>query len=222
VKKVKTIGKMEYKKLLTACSELKEFRDYRMDDYILILFNTVLDFQMKSPAVCSAEVYYKDNHWSEIRTHADLKCVIAKFPNTKKSNTLLANYLWNNNHWSRAKLLRELIAYFEIQNVRGYKSLLRWIDTATFDDIKGKVQAKESTNGRVLHSIGPVLFEWLRLRLGKQTIKADVHVKNFIQQTIGYLPTVGECISTLMSISKEMAVKPRELDAAIWHHMSGY
>ena len=44
----------DYKKLFQECRTLEEFRDYRMYDYISILFNTVLDFQMKSPAVTKA------------------------------------------------------------------------------------------------------------------------------------------------------------------------
>ena len=216
------IGNKDYKKLIKACGKLTEFRDYRMDDYISILFNTVLDFQLKTPTVVKADEYYTQNLWSKIRTHADLKRVLNAYPNTKKSNTLLANYLWNNNLWSRAKFLRELVAFFELKNVRGYKSLLRWIKTAKFEDVKGKIRINISANGPILHSIGPVLFEWWRLRLGKKTIKADVHVKKFVQQSLGYLPTSGEIISVLICISKKMRVKPRELDAAIWHYMSGY
>ena len=122
------------------------------------------------PVLGKAVDYYENNNWSAIRSHADLRRIIAKYPNTKKSNTLLANYLWDNNHWSRAKLLRELVKYFESQNIRGFKSLKRWIKTAQFEDIEGLVQVRDSKTGKVIHSIGPVLFEWLRLRLGEKTV----------------------------------------------------
>ncbi len=216
------ISKKDYNNLLKACKNLTEFRDYRMDDYISIMFNTVLDFQMKTPAVVKADEYYKENNWSKIRTHADLKQVLAKFPNTQKSNTLLANYLWDNNLWTRAKLLRQLVKYFESQNVRGYKSLLKWIKKASYEDVEGQIQVRDSKTRRVIHSIGPVLFEWLRLRLGKKTVKADVHVNNFLVKILGYLPNPNKTKSLLIEIAKEMEVEPRELDAAIWHYMSGY
>jgi len=73
-----------------------------------------------------------------------------------------------------------------------------------------------------MHSIGPVLFEWLRLKLGEDTVKADVWVKRFMQGTLGYLPPNEVIIRTLIKVAGDVGVEPRELDAAIWHHMSGY
>lgn len=216
------IPESDYIKLLEECKTLTEFRDYRMHDYISILFNTVLDFQMKSPSVAKAFDYYTNNNWSAIRTHADLKTILAEYPNTKKSNTLLANYLWNNNHWSRAKLLRELVKFFENQNVRGFKSLKKWVKTAQFEDVEGLVQVRDNKTGKVIHSIGPVLFEWLRLRLGEKTVKADVHVKNFVSETLGYSLSHNTIVSVLTKVANDMNVAPRELDAAIWHRMSDY
>lgn len=216
------ISESEYKKLLEECKTLTEFRDYRMYDYISILFNTVLDFQMKSPSVAKAVGHYENNHWSSIRTHADLKRILTEYPNTKKSNTLLANYLWDNNHWSRVKLLRELVKYLERHNIKGYKSLKKWIKTAQYEDIEGQVQVRNNKTGKVIHSIGPVLFEWLRLRLGEKTVKADVHVKNFVSETLGYSLNHNAIVSVLVRVASDMNVEPRELDAAIWHRMSDY
>lgn len=216
------IKKEDYEKVLEKCAVLTEFRDYRMYDYISILLNTVLDFQMKSPAVAKAFNHYRENNWSKIRTHSELKRFLQNYPNTKKSNTHLANDLWGNNHWTRAKLLRSLVNFFESQNIRGYKSLKNWIKVARFDDVEAQVRVIDSKTGKVIHSIGPVLFEWLRLRLGEKTVKADVHIKNFIQDTIGYIPAHEDIIFLLKKIANEISVEPRELDAAIWHHMSGY
>lgn len=212
----------EYGKILSACKKLKDFKDYRMYDYICILFNTVLDFQMKTPVVAKAFKHYRENHWKSIRTHSDLKRVIDKYPNTKKCNTILANHLWGNNHWSRAKLLRSLLTFFESKNIRGFKSLKKWIRAATFEDIKSEVRVIDKKTDRVIHSIGPVLFEWLRLRLGEKTIKADIHIKKFIKEQIGRVPKDNKIIACLITVAETLDVEPRELDAAIWHHMSGY
>lgn len=212
----------EYEKILKACQGLEKFYDYRMYDYVCILFNTVLDFQMKTPAVAKAFKHYQVNHWRKIRSHADLKNVTDTYPNTKKGNTLLANHLWGNNHWSRAKLLRTLLNFFESKKIRGFKSLKKWVATAKFEDIEGEVRVIDRKTGRIIHSIGPVLFQWLRLRLGEKTIKADVHIKKFLKQQIGRVPNDSDIISSLISVAEAMEVEPRELDAAIWHHMSGY
>ena len=216
------ISESDYNNLLEECKTLTEFRDYRMYDYISILFNTVLDFQMKSPSVAKAVDYYENNNRSKIRKNADIKRILSEYPNTRKSNTRLANYLWNNNHWSRAKLLRELVKFFEDQNIRGFKSLKKWIKTAQFEDIEGLVQVRDNKTGKVIHSIGPVLFEWLRLRLGEKTVKADVHVKNFVSETLGYSLNHNVIVEVLIIVAKDMNVEPRELDAAIWHRMSDY
>ncbi|WP_211831185.1 hypothetical protein [Kistimonas asteriae] len=216
------MNKKELRTLQSACSKLDQFNDYRMHDYICILMNTVLDFQMQTPVVQRAYEHYINNRRSEIRSHSDLQRLLSKYPNTLKSNTRLAQYLWGTNHWSRVKLLRELVKFFEAENVRGYKSLKKWIDKSTFENIQGKVVVRDKDTGKVIHSIGPVLFEWLRLRLGKDTIKADVHVKRFMEKVLGYTPSSDIIISSLIEVSRNIGVKPRELDAAIWHEMSGY
>lgn len=216
------VSERDYNTLLEECKTLTEFRDYRMYDYISILFNTVLDFQMKSPAVSKAVNYYENNNWSKIRSHADIRRILSEYPNTRKSNTRLANYLWNNNHWSRVMLLRELVKFFESQNIRGFGSLKKWIKTAQFEDIEGLVQVRDNKTGKVIHSIGPVLFEWLRLRLGEKTVKADVHVKYFISETLGFALHHNVIVEVLKKVARDMNVEPRELDAAIWHRMSDY
>ena len=218
----RTISESDYNILLEECKILTEFRDYRMYDYISILFNTVLDFQMKSPSVSKAVKYYENNNWSKIRTHADIKRILSEYPNTRKSNTRLANYLWNNNHWSRVRLLRELVKFFESQNIRGSKSLKKWIQTAQFEDIERLIQVRDNKTGKVIHSIGPVLFEGLRLRLGERTVKADVHVKNFVCEAIGYSLHHSVIVEVLKKVASDMKVEPRELDAAIWHRMNDY
>ena len=110
----------------------------------------------------------------------------------------------------------------EANNIRGFKSLKKWISTANYEDIEGQVQVVNTKTGNVIHSIGPVLFEWLRLRLGEKTIKADVHVKNFVKSVLGYTPNHIATKDVLVRIADDLGVEPRELDAAIWHRMSNY
>ena len=55
----------ELKKLHPECGKLPEGKDYQVDDYILNLFLTVLDFQMKSEVVESALDFYKEWKWGQ-------------------------------------------------------------------------------------------------------------------------------------------------------------
>jgi hypothetical protein len=115
------LTKREVQKLRTECNKLEDGPDYRVNDYVTNLLNTVLDFQMKVRPLSTAMEYYEENHG--YRTHKKLKSFIETFPNTKKGNLRLANALWNNNHWSRAKFLRMLLTEFENRGIKGQQSL---------------------------------------------------------------------------------------------------
>ncbi len=200
----------EIQKLRTKCNKLKDGPDYRINDYVKNLLNTALDFQMLVSTVTSAMDYYEENHG--YRTHKKLKEFVAEFPNTKKGNLQLANSLWGNNHWSRAKFLRKIISEFDQRGIRGQQSLKKWINTADYEsDIKGKFKTKE-------HSIAIGLFQWLRLRVGVDTVKPDVHIINFVSESIERRASQVEALESLLEVAKQTNRKASLLDAAIWHH----
>ena len=204
------ITEHEIQKLIIRCNMLKDGPDYRVDDYVSNLLNTVLDFQMNTKTVNSAITYYEDKHGC--RTHKELKDILDSFPNTKDGNLKLARFLWNNNHWSRAKFLRKIIDVFEEMGIKGQESLIKWVEQADFEtDIKGKFKTEE-------HSIGYTLFQWLRLRLGIDTVKPDVHVINFVTEAIGRQASPEEAVSGLLEVAKQTKRKAALLDAAIWHY----
>jgi len=204
------LTKREIQKLRTQCNKLEDGPDYRINDYVSNLMNTVLDFQMKVGPVESAVEYYEENHG--YRTHKKLKAFIDSFPNTKNGNLKLANTMWNNNHWTRAKFLRMLLYEFESRGIKGQQSLKKWVSSADFEkDIKGKFKTKE-------HSIGIALFQWLRLRLGVDTVKPDVHIMNFVSNAVGRRISQQEALDALMIVAEQTNRKAALLDAAIWHY----
>lgn len=204
------MNKREIQKLRTQCNKLEDGPDYRINDYVTNLLNTVLDFQMNVGTVSSAMEYYEDNHG--YRTHKKLSEIIDDFPNTKNGNLKLANSLWGNNHWSRAKFLRKLISEFEARGIKGQQSLQKWITNADFEtDIKGQFKTQE-------HSIGIALFQWLRLRLGVDTVKPDVHIINFVAEAVGRTVTQEEALESLLEVARQTERKAALLDAAIWHY----
>ena len=204
------LTKREVQKLRTECNKLEDGTDYRVNDYVTNLLNTVLDFQMKVRPLSTAMEYYEENHG--YRTHKKLKSFIETFPNTKKGNLRLANALWNNNHWSRAKFLRMLLTEFENRGIKGQQSLKKWISKADFEThIKGQFKTKE-------HSIGIALFQWLRLRLGVDTVKPDVHIVNFATNAVGRKVSQQEALDSLLEVAEQTNRKASLLDAAIWHY----
>jgi hypothetical protein len=167
----------EYSALVAACRELRSGPDYRCNDYVTNLINTVLDFQMHTEVVGRSIAFFHANH--TIRSHRKLLSIVNHFPDTKSGNLRLAEHLWGYRHWTRAKFLREILAQFDSRGIRGQESLRRWFTNAEFDrDVKGNFKTKE-------HSIGIALFHWLQLRLGVDTVKPDVHILRFVSDAIG-------------------------------------
>ena len=203
------IGK-EYKALYQACRQLADGPDYRMSNYALNLINTALDFQFNVEAVNKAMCHYREN--IDYSSHRGLKSVVVQFQNTNRGNTRLAQHLWSNNMWTRAKFLRVLLHQFEIRGIRGQQSLTRWLSNADFEqNIRGQFRTTH-------HSMGIALFHWLCLRCGIDTIKPDTHVINFVTDTIGRRASAEESVQGLTRIAQEQGRMAYLLDSAIWHY----
>ena len=199
----------ELSALVAACRTLPPGPDYRVDDYVANVMNTVLDFQMDSKVVEISTASFRDQH--TIRSHRKLVSVVNGFSNTKSGNLRLAEHLWGYKHWTRAKFLRELLIQFETGGIRGQVSLRRWFSEADFaHDVKGQFKTKE-------HSSGIALFHWLQLRLGFDTVKPDVHILRFVEQAIGRKASPEEAIIGLTSAARTLRRKAHRIDAAIWH-----
>lgn len=198
----------EYARLQSRCASLEDGPDYRCNNYIENLLNTVLDFQMKSPVVEKATRYFFNTHG--IETHDKLKQLINGFPDTKEGYLALAKRLWNYSFWTRDKFLRRIIECFDERGIRDQESLEEWVREADFErDAKGQFRTSE-------HSIGYTLFKWLQLRIGIDTIKPDVHILRFVADSIGRPISQDEAVSALTRIAKETNRKAYRLDAAIW------
>jgi hypothetical protein len=205
----------EMKKLHKACEKLPTGPDYRCDDYVFNVISTVIDFFMRSGAVDKACNNFL-RKYKHLKTHEQLKALIAKYPDSEEGNHALSNALWNNNHWTRAEFLRQLLACFEKREIRDQESLKRWFTKADFEkDIHGQFKTEH-------HAMGFAIFHWLLLRLGVDTIKPDVRVHNFVLDAIGRQPSDEDIVNALVEIAHKLPkqhFKAFRLDAAIWHAM---
>jgi hypothetical protein len=187
--------------------------DYRERDFIDILMTTALDFRMNVSVVGKAVEHFRQRYPFRSTTIGTLATVMKRYPNSRVGNTELAQELWGNRHWSRAKFLRTLVERFSSEGVTNYRGLVKWLKKHDFDkDVKGKFKTKE-------HSIGLVIFKWLCLRSGLPAVKADVHVLKFVKQAIGRRPSPRVATSSLDTIAVILKRPHHELDSSIWHTM---
>jgi len=205
----------EYGRLKQKCNTLEDGPNYRCNDYIRNLINTVIDFQMmKEAAVQKATEYIFRKH-GKITSHNQLKELLDSFPNTYEGNLAIARELWDYDFWSRAEFLRKIIEGFEKRGIRDHESLKKWVHNADYHrDVEGRFRTQ-------YHSIGPAIFKWLELRLGVDTVKPDVRVLRFVEDIIGRSVSPDEAVSALTRIAKETKRDAFRLDAAIWNLQRG-
>lgn len=181
---------------------------YVATDYVSALLDTVLDFQMHTNAVRKAIAYFNANRWDELRTLADLKACLVKYPNDQAGNETLAQYLWGNRHWTRAQMLRGLTDYFEGQGIDAIDKLRDWAARSDFTrDFEGRVKG-----------LGPTVYRWLVMRLGVETVKPDVHIRRFVEDCLRRGVTDDEIVEVVCAAARELGMRTYELDWSIWEY----
>lgn len=179
---------------------------YTEDDFIKNLFETVLDYMLRTPVVVKALEYYTANHWDEIRTLGDLRQTLSRYPDTQAGNTKLATHLWGYKLWTRAHQLRDLVAYFESVGVVDQTSLRAWAHRSEY---------KRDFQGRV-RGLGRAVHESLVMRQGVDTVKPDVHVRRFAEAAVGRPLSDEDVISVVRAAAQSLGLRASELDWRIW------
>ena len=90
------------------------------------------------------------------------------------------------------------------------ETLKQWAITAEPDDYK-KLNIK---------GVGIATLQWLRMLFGADTSKPDVHIMNFIHDTIDEELSEDDCILLIEGVASYLEVSERTVDAAIWDFMS--
>ncbi|MFL5791281.1 MAG: hypothetical protein ACJ76A_07215 [Actinomycetota bacterium] len=178
--------------------------EFVADDYIVALFDTVLDYQNQAAAIEKAEAHYRSDHFDEIRTLDDLEAVLERFPGDRDGNDELAQYLWGNHHWRRAQELRGLVRYFRERNVTTLRGLRTWATKSQQEDFVGHIKG-----------LGPAVYRSLAMRMGVDTVKPDVHVLRFVSGAIGRKATQAEAVDGLTEVATRLGVPARDLDWSV-------
>ena len=145
-------------------------KTYIATDFVSALLDTVIDYQQHTTTVRRAIAHFNANQCQAIRTLDDLKRLLNRFPDDRDGNTALALHLWNYKFWRRTSELRGLVAFFDALGIETIEALRHWATHSTFqDDFQGRVKG-----------LGPVVYQWLGMRLGVETVKPDVHIVRFV------------------------------------------
>jgi hypothetical protein len=184
---------------------------YLESDFVMNMLATVVDFQTHTTAVERALGHFRSRRWDEVRTIDDLKAVFARFPADQAGNTALAEFLWGYKMWTRANMLRGLVAFFDGIGVRDQVALVSWAAGADFRrDFEGRVRG-----------LGPAVFQWLVMRQGVETVKPDVHVRRFAEAVLGRRLNDDDLVAVVTGAALSLGVKAYELDWAIWEYQRG-
>lgn len=185
--------------------------DYQQDDYITNVLLTVLDLQMHNVAVTNSITHYWKNRWDEIRTIEDLAAVLDRFPDEQEGNREVAQCLWGNNHWKRVEWLRGFVPFLMDNGLTDSESLKKWAHESDF---------RRDFEGRVKY-LGIAAYKWLTMRLGVDTVKPDVHIRNFVEPIVGHPVSDDELVRVIERVAPDVGMTPRELDASIWEYQRG-
>jgi hypothetical protein len=202
----------EYEAILNACRALPRPRgNYHINDYVLNLILTVLDYMLNPTIMTNAEGHFKQKQLPTLKTRDDLAACLAQYPNTREGNTDAAVFLWGYKYWNRLEQLRGLLAYFDSVGVTDQAGLQKWAQESDFTKhFKGKVKG-----------LGFAVYKWLVMRQGVPTIKPDVHVKRFLADAAGRSFTDQEAVSVLERVAEELNLPANELDWSIWEQQRG-
>jgi len=202
-----TLTETEYAALLAACRIIPDpIGNYHITDFVENLLLTVVDFMTKTVAVERAMQYFIANTKKDAMDLLALNVILAQYPNDKDGNIALAQRLWGYNMWTRAEMLRGLVAFFERAGAIDQMSLEAWALRAEFKtDFEGKVKG-----------LGYAVFNWLIIRQGVETIKPDVHVLRFVKNAIGRQPSDEVVVDALVRAANEIGKPVHILDWAIW------
>jgi len=90
------------------------------------------------------------------------------------------------------------------------------------DDEEGNREAARFLWGNNLWTRVVWLRGWsLRMRLGVDTVKPDVHVRRFVEVVVGHRVSDAELIRVIEKAARRLGLPARLLDLALWEHQRG-
>lgn len=99
------------------------------------------------------------------------------------------------------------MSFLDDLGISTLEDLQRWAHKGTFDDFRGKVPG-----------LGFVLYQWLIMRMGVETVKPDSRILGFIREEIGRGVWETEAVEALEEVARRLSVRANVLDWSIWEY----
>lgn len=187
---------------------------YLDEDYVICLLSTVVDYQLRTVVVEGVLKHVRIRRRSGVTIHECLDRLFARFADDHVGITALAEYVSGLKLSTRAALLRRLAARFAAREVTDPQGLRRWAESSEFKrDCEGKVR---SSDGATTFGLGYANFNWLTMRLGAQSVTANVHVRRFVETALGRRLSDPDVVAAVTRAAAALGITPRDLDWRLW------
>lgn len=180
-------------------------------EYLVDVFLTVLDIQMRNVVVRRAIDHYRAHRRREVSSLDDLELILCRHPADREGNRAVAQYLWGNNHWTRVGWLRGLVNFLKEEGLVDTEALTTWAHRSDY---------RRDFEGRCRY-LGLAAYQWLRMRLGVDTVKPDSHLHRFVAAVVGHPVSDLELIRGVTEVARRLGWRVQDLDIRLWEHQRG-
>lgn len=181
--------------------------EFNYDNPVLILVDAVLSMNRKYDSFVVPRV--------ELIRKSNIKTLEQALQTIENEGVKGFCRIWKYNHPERVEILKRLInkcieikKEFKIDD--GLIALQTWGKQSTVGDYK-----KFNVRG-----FGFTTFQYLRLMCGADTTKPDIHLKRAVKDGTGKNLSPEEVVQVVEETAKQLNVKTRQLDYALWSYYS--
>lgn len=187
----------------------KEIQEQWVDNHVEAIINTVLAMRQRWKETAEPRFTEYQKNYPHIKTLYDLDNLIKCTSEQEFCKKVLGITITKNNFW-RYKMLNDIVkAFTEYQKENGFNSdkeaMMDWAKKCNLSQLEDDIVGR-------LNNVGLATVQNLRMCLGIDTVKPDVHIINALKK-IG----LGNEVEICELISELTGYKYIELDQIFWH-----
>lgn len=187
----------------------KEIQEQWVDNHVEAIINTVLAMRQRWKETAEPRFIEYQKNYPHIKTLYDLDNLIKCTSEQEFCKKVLGITITKNNFW-RYKMLNDIVkAFTEYQKENGFNSdkeaMMDWAKKCNLSQLEDDIVGR-------LNNVGLATVQNLRMCLGIDTVKPDVHIINALKK-IG----LGNEVEICELISELTGYKYIELDQIFWH-----